>query len=337
MMHEFKQIVAQALENQRMGIPSVLATVVALEGSSYRRPGVRMLISENGQMTGAVSGGCVEKEVLRQSRSVFESGQAKIMTYDGRYRLGCKGILYILLEPLYLSTEWQQTFDQHLSQRLPLTIASYFIKQDGEQGNWGSVIELENEAIPFSPAFVPQPESEVFSHILTPSHRLILVGAEHDAVKLCKQGALLGWEVEVMCSLSNPKSKVDFPGAQQVLPMTPDLFTDHPIGPDTSVVLMTHNYALDLKYLLAMKTRQPDYLGILGSVNRREQLFDALFEHWSEVDGEFLDCIHSPAGLNIGSVTPEEIALSIVAEILSIQRQKQPFSLKEVRGSIHAK
>ncbi len=78
---------------------AVLASVVALEGSSYRRPGVRMLLLEDGHMTGAVSGGCVEKEIFRQSESVFRTGIPKMMTYDGRYRLGCEGILYILLEP----------------------------------------------------------------------------------------------------------------------------------------------------------------------------------------------------------------------------------------------
>ncbi len=79
-----------------------MATVVDLDGSSYRKPGVRMLITGNGDMVGAVSGGCVEKDILRRSESVFNDGKSIMMTYDGRYRLGCEGVLYILLEGLSL-------------------------------------------------------------------------------------------------------------------------------------------------------------------------------------------------------------------------------------------
>ena len=99
MTHEFKQIIKAYFDAKSKGLKSVLATVVALDGSSYRKPGVRMLILENDTMIGAVSGGCVEKDILRQAQSVFQSGQAKMMTYDGRFRLGCEGVLYILIEP----------------------------------------------------------------------------------------------------------------------------------------------------------------------------------------------------------------------------------------------
>ena len=99
MTHELKQIITAFEAAKFKGIQTVLATVVALEGSSYRRPGVRMLLLEDGGSVGAVSGGCVEKEVFRQADSVFKTSVPKVMTYDGRYRLGCEGILHILLEP----------------------------------------------------------------------------------------------------------------------------------------------------------------------------------------------------------------------------------------------
>ena len=100
MTHEFKNIIASHVEAKKLGLKTVLVTVVDLDGSSYRKPGVRMLVLENENMIGAVSGGCVEKEILRQSKSVFKTGKSKIMTYDGRFRLGCEGFLYILLEIL---------------------------------------------------------------------------------------------------------------------------------------------------------------------------------------------------------------------------------------------
>ena len=126
MTHEFKKIVQNYIKIREKGLKTVLATVVKLDGSSYRRPGVRMLISEDGQMTGAVSGGCVEKEVLRQSQGVFNDGVAKIMTYDGRYRLGCEGILYILLEPFSVDDDFITAFKSNLKSRVSFNIKSYF-------------------------------------------------------------------------------------------------------------------------------------------------------------------------------------------------------------------
>ena len=99
MLHELKDIIRSAKIAKTQGIKTVIASVVHLEGSSYRRPGVRMSIQENGKMIGAVSGGCVEKEILRQSQRVFEANIPTLMEYDGRYRLGCEGVLSILIEP----------------------------------------------------------------------------------------------------------------------------------------------------------------------------------------------------------------------------------------------
>ena len=105
MTHEFKEIIESYLVAKQQGIPAVMATVVDVEGSSYRRPGVGMLLLQNGVTKGAVSGGCVEKEVFRQAQSVFETGVPKIMTYDGKYRLGCEGLLYILIETFDINEE----------------------------------------------------------------------------------------------------------------------------------------------------------------------------------------------------------------------------------------
>ena len=130
MTHEFKHIVDQTLVNQSKGLKSVLATVVYLEGSSYRKPGVRMLISEDMKMTGAVSGGCVEAEVRRRAKPVFQDGKTRMMTYDGRYRLGCEGILYILIEPFRVSESLAEVFKSILQNRSAFTIKSYYELND---------------------------------------------------------------------------------------------------------------------------------------------------------------------------------------------------------------
>jgi len=100
---------------------------------------------------------------------------------------------------------------------------------------------------------------------------------------------------------------------------------------------MSHNYANDLKYLLELKDTKPAYLGLLGPSKRREKLLSQFLEYCPEVDESFIETIFGPAGLNIGAETPQEIAISIISEILSVVRQQTPMSLKEKRTGIHSK
>ncbi len=339
MTHELKDIVRQVLLNQKNDLKSVLATVVDLDGSSYRGPGVRMLITETGDMTGAVSGGCVEKEVRRQAKSVFETGKALIMTYDGRYRLGCEGVLYILLESIQVTDPFLDAFSDCLKHRNRFSIRSYYQKKEGAQGNFGSTVHFkENSSHSLSDISESTKikDLNMFEQVLDPCFRLWLIGGEHDAVKLCAMAAQLGWEVNVVTSLKDPKELSNFPGARNVFSESPETIQFDKIDNQTAVVLMTHNYSLDLQYLLTLKEYKPVYLGMLGSKKRRNGIVNDLIEYAPDLNDSFLEQIHSPAGLNIGAETPEEIALSILSEILAITRDKEPYSLKRISGKIHS-
>ncbi|CAM1342543.1 XdhC family protein [Tenacibaculum aestuarii] len=338
MTHELKEILQQATINQQQGIQNVLATVVDLDGSSYRKPGVRMLLSSDGKIIGAISGGCVEKEVQRRAQSVFENNKHKVITYDGRYRLGCEGILYILLEPFYVSSEFIDAFSENNFLRKPYNITSFFQKEDEAHGNFGSVIQFSNQQ-PFS--FNKEFDVKKVAHLssfkqtLQPLFRLLIIGGEHDAVKLCAQATQLGWEVDVVTSIKDPKELSDFPGAKSVVAQTPETIQLSHVNNNTAVAIMNHNFTYDLRWLIKLQEQNPIYIGILGAAKRREKLFNELFEFSPNVSDEFLDKIHTPAGLNIGAETPEEIALSILAEILSVIRNKEVFSLKKITGRIH--
>src|SRR5690606_36941802 len=177
MTHEFKDIVQQGLEAKRHGLKSVLASVVALDGSSYRRPGVRMLILENNQMIGAVSGGCVEKEILLQSQTVFKTGQPKMMTYDGRYRLGCEGILYILLELFQPNDTFETAFSECIKDRHAFEIHSYFTKIEGNVPGLGSFIKLKDVIFSLGNHSTSQNKSlSVFKQTLPACSKLIIIG-----------------------------------------------------------------------------------------------------------------------------------------------------------------
>ena len=339
MIHELKEIINQAIINQQKGLKNVLASVVYLEGSSYRKPGVRMLISEDLNSVGAVSGGCVEKDIILRSKNVFKDHKPKVITYDGRYRLGCEGILYILIEPFYVSDEFITEFSNCNSKRQALKIESLFEQKDEAFGNFGTTITFENQkSFTFSEAFQNKTKEEVatFTQILQPAFRLMIIGGEHDAVKLCKISANLGWEVDVITSAKDSANISDFPGANSVSGETPETINFQNIEDNTAIIIMNHSYVQDLKYLVELTNFNTPYIGILGSTKKRERLFNELLEFVPELSDTFFDNIYAPAGLHIGAKTPEEISISIIAEILAIFRNKEPFSLRKLNGNIYS-
>ena len=335
MTHELKKIVAAYLIAEALKMKTVLATVVALEGSSYRRPGVRMMIREDDKAIGAVSGGCVEKEVIRQAQTVFNDGISKMMTYDGRYRLGCEGLLYILIEPFEPNKAFLDAFEESLKKRSPIKVYCYYLKSEGYNESFGSVFSLGQNRFPIRDSFELDKKLMIFNQEMEPCFKLLIIGAEHDAVQLSSYAALTGWDVTVVAAPSEEKTLVDFPGAQELLCVDSESLSVENIDPQTAVLLMTHSYVKDLKYLLRIRNTRPAYLGILGPAKRREKLLNELIERYPEINDSFFDTIYGPSGLNIGAETAEEIAIAIMAEILTVVRKQEPIMLKHKSSPIH--
>jgi len=337
MTHEIKLLFQTIYSWQLQGKKSVLVTVVDLKGSSYRRPGVRMAINEDGNFVGAVSGGCIETEIERQAQSVFKSGNAKLMTYDGRLRIGCEGILHILIEPVSLSGELLDDFDSVLKQRLDFGMEVFYYHEVGEYKNAGTKISLKNKSYSLNPYFVTTEidDQKCFSQKFDPLFQLYIFGAEHDAVQLCQAAKLLGWEVTIVASADEAKSCDYFPGASALITPFFENIDTSALDEQTAVVIMTHSYNKDVQYLMALKDTNPAYLGIVGSINRRERLLSTLLDYFPDISTDFLEQIHSPAGINIGAETASEIAVSILAEILAVIRNTKPEALRNKVGSIH--
>ncbi|NNM23706.1 MAG: XdhC family protein [Flavobacteriaceae bacterium] len=336
MTHEFKNILETYLLAKEQATRAVLATVVALEGSSYRKPGVRMLLLENGTMIGAVSGGCVEKDIARQSEAVFHEDKPRMMTYDGRYRLGCEGILYILLEPFRPDETCVSKLQECFLLRNEFELKSTFMMQEGNAAGLGTSVMIQGQSYLLNPTLQPSEELKSFVEVMPPCFKLMIFGAEHDAVQLCQFAAGTGWEVTVISGPLESKSFENFPGATAFYSVSPDQVALEQIDDQTAVMVMSHNFANDLKFLLELKETKPAYLGLLGPAHRREKLLDQLLEYCPELSQEFIDSIHGPAGLNIGAETPQEIAISILSEVLSTVREKTPIPLKKKKGGIHA-
>lgn len=335
MTHEIKNLIQLIWEAQQQGVKSVLATVVALEGSSYRRPGVRMLIQENGKTFGAVSGGCVEKEVQRQAQSVLETNVPKVMTYDGRFRLGCEGIIYILIEPVKITQELKTHFETVFSKRIAFESESFYSMEEGTNESYGTRFLFSGKRYSLGEGFAVSNELECFTQSFNPLFQLYLFGAEHDTVRLCKAASGLGWQVTVVAAPDEAKTKAFFEGAHELITPTFETLDVSPIDDQTAVMLMTHSFNKDVQYLLALADTQPAYFGVLGPKHRRERVLEKALDFNPELSIDFLERLHGPAGINIGAESAEEIAVSILAEILSVIRNQKPVQLKEKSGRIH--
>ena len=335
MTHELKQIIEAYSKGREQGIKSVLATVVALDGSSYRRPGVRMLILENNQMIGAVSGGCVEKEILRQAIEVFANAIPRVMTYDGRFRLGCEGTLYVLIEPFAPSPNALLKFEEALKLRSHIRVNSFFTKAESQSKGLGSELVLMNRSYPVHSELTLDKNLEQLQQKLEPCFRLIIVGAEHDAVQLCSFASNMGWEVNIIAHPTEDKQLTEFPGANELNNVVADDLEVAKIDEQTAVILMTHSFSKDFQFLIRLKNTALIYLGILGPIKRREKLLNELLERCPDINDGFFDRIYGPAGLNIGGETPQEIAIAILSEILSVIRKKEPMSLRDKNDGIH--
>ncbi len=336
MLFELKEIIAKAVVYQQQGIPAVLATVVALDGSSYRKPGVRMLIAKHGETIGAVSGGCVEKEVVRQSKEVFESNTPKIMTYDGRYRLGCEGVLYILIEPIQLSHEFLDQWAAVLAERQSFELVSAYDKTEIGSVTFGTVLRIGDKDFSLRDHYKLSNKAQLFTEEVKPALRLFIFGTEHDAVQMCLIASKSGFEVTVISSIRDPRTLNDFPGATSVEAVEPDFIGTLNFDKETAIILMTHNYSRDFQYAINLLEQDYCYFGIIGSYKRRNMLFDELLEYKSDVDLDKLEAIRTPAGLDIGAITPQEIAVSVISEILVTKRKRGSYLVKQQSGIIGA-
>ncbi|MBT8263933.1 MAG: XdhC family protein, partial [Muriicola sp.] len=264
------------------------------------------------------------------------TGIAKVMSYDGRYRLGCEGVLYILIENFDPDEKFIEHFWNSIRQREPLVMSSYYHKSISENPDFGTVFTFGRDTIPVLANHKPDTSLVEFKQQLAPALQLYIVGAEHDAVQVCSYGAQTGWEVTIIAPPSEDKQLSDFKGAKELLSITSEAFPVSKVDAQTAVILMNHNYAKDLQFLLQLKETKPFYIGLLGPNKRREELLNEFIEACPEVEDDFLDAIHGPAGLNIGAETPQEIAVAIVSEILTVNRSKSPVKLKNKKGPIHS-
>jgi len=342
---------------------TVLATVVDVKGSSYRLPGARMLIGERGEMLGTVSGGCLEADVLERANRVLQTGKTEIFTYDTTgledsvfsLNMGCRGVIRILLEcpkPNFIN------FFHHLYETRHNGLAATLISAKAKNSRVGARLTLDEDKLvlsDFSPALtesfmsdclavlqekksklIENDFGEFFLEFIPSSVSIIIFGAGADAIPVTETAKNLGWRVTIVDHRAAFASKERFPNADEIILTRPENFEGNlPVDENTVAVVMSHNYEHDKKTLRFLLNSKASYIGALGPKRRT----DNILREWSEASETFsdeqLNKLYAPIGLDIGADAPESIALSIVAEIKSVLKDRNGGFLRQRNGSIY--
>lgn len=344
---------------------TALATVVKVEGSSYRRPGARMLITEDGQLTGAISGGCLEGDALRKALSAIHQQESKLIIYDTSdeedaefgVQLGCNGIVHILFEPIKTNEVLNpiELLQAANHQRKNCVIATLFSLNDKNQ--LGSIMlfreneclenlpaeisgELKNDAFDtlmskiskFETYSIDNKQVEAFLEFIPPPVQLVIAGAGNDGQPLAEIANILGWEIVVIDGRQTHATQQRFPNAKQISVSKPEgILSKIKIDDKTAFVLMTHNYNYDLEFLNILLDTNAPYIGTLGPKKKLIKMLDELGLNNSTNEAR----VHGPIGLDIGAETAEEIAISIIAEIKSVFTGGSTIKLREKKNPIH--
>ncbi len=371
-MKELSSIVEAVADIEKYGQQAALATVIAVRGSTYRRPGARLLVTQEGRIVGSISGGCLESDVVERAKAVMATGEPVVLTYDSMsdddlvwgLGLGCNGVVHVLIEGLGRAGQGTQIgfLADCLQGRETGVMATVFYVDGQTSARVGSrlMLRLDNtlageiedpnlaarilndaqEALREQRTAVRHyPVSNgsiaVFIEVIQPPVSLVIFGAGQDAVPLVRIAKELGWHVTLIDSRPAYATRTRFPEADAILLARPEEVSGHLFDQRTVAVLMTHNYLHDLALLRTLLPSAARYIGVLGPKRRSERLLQALANDGAAITGEILQRLHAPVGLDIGADTPEEIALAISAEIKAVLANRSGELLRNRTGPIH--
>jgi len=355
------------------GRQTALATVVLVEGSSYRRAGARMLVTEDGQLTGAISGGCLEGDALRKARLAMAQSKPMLVTYDTTddddakfgVGLGCNGIIHILIEPIFPVKESSPItlFKQFLSKRESVVLITMFSLADrqapqpgtcllmkADETTQGNIVDEEiKDAVLADAVDVLKNGNSVtktyvygngytcFIELLQPAVSLVIFGAGNDAIPVVQFASVLGWQVTLIDGRANYAVPERFPQVKKIVIAKPDkALADIVLDDRTAMILMTHNYNYDMAMLRQLLPLKLPYVASLGPKKRLQRMLDELKEEGINVTSEQSESIFGPAGIDIGSENSDEIALSIIAEIQAVLNKKTVNSLRD-KQAVHTR
>lgn len=372
-MKELHQILRTFHHCQQQQQRCAIATIIKTQGSVYRRPGARMLLTESGQMVGAISGGCLETDVFERAQSLmFEGGTPQVVRYDTSASddlvwglgLGCNGAIDVLIESLGTQDAQQSLafIADCFATQIPGAIAT-IVRVEGSTtlspGQRWFMTSLEKTPVQpaelnyrltedlqevlrsrkhqFKTYSLADGTIEVFLECIQPPISLVIFGAGQDAIPVVEGAKQLGWHVTVCDNRPGYVTHDRFPTADRVLFCEPDEVSQYPelLRASNQVVIMTHQYHCDLLLLKHLLPSSVSYIGLLGPKQRSTRLLHDLNVDGCTPTNAQLGRLHSPIGLDIGAETPEEIALAIIAEIQAVRTQHAGIFLRDRSVGIH--
>lgn len=367
-MSEIGDVLAAIEALSAKGERMALATIVAVRGSTYRRPGARLLVPEEGSPVGNISGGCLEGDVADMARVVMDEGRARLAGWDltadddavWGLGLGCNGAIEVFIEPAERAAEVAGALRTALEQERPISVvtvvesslvdvepgARVVVRPDGTADGSLGEASIDAAAVGAATALLREERSEVrtladgvraFIEVLDPPLRLIVCGAGHDAIPLVRAASVLGWNLTVVDDRPAFLTRERFPEATGFVAVDEPENAAKAAGVDerTFAVVMTHNFLRDKEYVRSLLGSPAAYIGMLGPGARTERLLMELRDEGVEIADAARERIHGPAGLDLGGEGPEEIAQAIISEIVAVKRQRAGGFLRDRPGPIH--
>jgi len=327
---ETRQVLNQLAEWWAEGVPCALATVIRVRGSAYRHEGAKLVVAADGRHVGNVSGGCLEADVREVALRVIRSGVAEVREYCGSIDeiqawdlgVGCEGVVELLIEPVRDARDAERAMLAAESSHVVVTDVSTLARECvtlavAEERGWLESALREGQ----------------FIEVLSPPPRLLVVSAGDDAVHLARLAASVGFRVVVADRRPGLMTTERFPAPIALVEADAAQLNERVVlDADSYAVVMTHNFADDADYLRALLRTPAKYIGVLGPRQRTSRMLGAL-RNEGDVDESR---IFGPVGLDIGTDGAEQVALSVVAEMLAVRSGRRPRSLRERRAAIHA-
>jgi len=338
-----------------------LATLVAVRGSAPRLPGARLGLTRSAKLSGSVSGGCVENDVLHHAMNVLDTNRPALVTYgisdEQGFEVGlsCGGSIDVLIEPFRDDDAWH-ALGQAVENREPaacciglapgpLLARKLVILGDGCVLG-GIDPALDPDLVAQAQRLLPEGETRaltlpweggetrVLIESFPPPLHLVIVGATHPAIHLCRMARQVGYRVSVVDARRAFASAERFPEADEVLCAWPhEVLGKERLDAYTYLVTLTHDFKIDVPALACALRSDARYIGALGSrathARRKARLVE---EGFTEAE---LARIRAPVGLDLGGRAPEEIALAILAEMLAVRHGREGGPLSARRVAIH--
>jgi xanthine/CO dehydrogenase XdhC/CoxF family maturation factor len=366
--------VLEAIETlSERGEKMALATVVAVRGSTYRRPGARLLVRDDGELIGNISGGCLDGDVQELAKQVMGNGQARLVDFDltaddeavWGWGLGCNGAMELFVEPAEKAFEVARDLRRALEEEREISVvtviespvdgvergARLLVHPDGRREKTLGDAEADEAATAAALAALSRSQSikqdlsvgdgtiTAFIEVLEPSPKLLICGAGLDAIPVVRFAAALGWRPIVIDDRERFLTHERFPEAEAFIPLQRPLEAADRAGADrrTFVIVMSHNYLRDKDYIHSFLGTDAAYLGSLGPRKRLDSILTDLAKEGVEPSEDELEKIYAPAGLDVGAEGPEEVAWSIMAELLAVRTGRRAGFLRDRKGHIHTR